>query len=62
MAGIEATTAITTPIAATAPKEAAKTAEAKPQEAPTTAAPTTGDSVAQATPTEAQAKKVDVTA
>ena len=56
---IEATQAVTTPIAATPPKEASKTAEAKPQTAPT---PTTGDSVAQATPKETQAKKVDVTA
>lgn len=55
---IAATQTVTTPIAATPPKEAVKTAEAKQPQA----TPTTGDSVAQATPTETQAKKVDVTA
>ena len=64
---IEATTPVdTSPIATVAPKEVTKTVETKAPAATTTsaaaAAPVTGDSVAKATPTEAQAKKVDVTA
>jgi len=59
--GIEATQAVTTPIAAPAvPQEIAKLAEIKPQEVPAAPVAVTGDSVAQATPTAEQAKALDV--
>lgn len=56
---IEATPTVITPVQTAAPKEAAKT-EAKPQATTTAPAPVGADSVAQATPTPEQGKKVDV--